>query len=232
MVFAPCVLSTARRRRSPPAQIYNEEVRDLVQEANTGEPVRGGLAIVEDPVRGPVVHGQHEEVVRSAGDLRDLCARGERARSTAATNMNERSSRSHVIVRVVIECADSLAPADAGDADSGSAVSELSSESRARRVRMATLSLVDLAGSERSKKAGTEGARLREGAAINRSLLTLGNVIQKLSEPKAKRGHVPYRDSKLTRLLATGLGGNARGVMLAMVSPAAASRSETMSTLR
>ena len=196
MTGAPARLLPAApaRARALPPQIYNEEVRDLVQEAN-GAPARGALAIVEDPVRGPVVRGQHEEIICCAADLHALCARGERARSTAATNMNERSSRSHVIVRIVVESADAPAAPPAGRARAssrGGVVSALAADggedgggAAARRVRMATLSLVDLAGSERSKKAGTSGDRLREGAAINKSLLTLGNVIQKLSEPKA-----------------------------------------------
>ena len=136
-------------------------------------------------------------------------------RHVGVTNMNERSSRSHTIMRMVLESRDR-------DPDNRSSYSGA--------VRVSCLNLVDLAGSERVGHTGAEGIRLKEGGHINKSLLTLGNVIKKLSD--GNDGHIPYRDSKLTRILQPSLGGNARTAIVCTVTPASLHVEETLSTLK
>ncbi len=136
---------------------------------------------------------------------------GNRGRSTGATLMNEQSSRSHAIFTITIECSD-LGP------------------DKKSRLRAGKLHLVDLAGSERQNKTGAAGIRLKEATKINLSLSTLGNVISALVDGKSS--HIPYRNSKLTRLLQDSLGGNSKTVMVANVGPADYNYDETISTLR
>eukprot|EP00762_Andalucia_godoyi_P005586 ANDGO_00512.mRNA.1 Kinesin-like protein KIN-7L len=184
-------------------EIYNEVVRDLLS------PQSGPLKIHEDVDRGIFVGDLKEEVVMNAEEVLSLMKQGENNRHVGATNMNERSSRSHTIFRMMIE-------------------------SRSREdgnVRLSTLNLVDLAGSERAVATGAEGQRLKEGAHINKSLLTLGTVIAKLSSGESQ-SHIPYRDSKLTRILQPALGGNSLTSIIATITPAGMNCEESHSTLK
>eukprot|EP00898_Chlorokybus_atmophyticus_P000674 jgi/Chlat1/1607/Chrsp125S01868 len=185
-------------------EIYNEVINDLLDPANTQ------LRIREDKLAGIFVEGVKEEVVLNAEHVLSLIAAGEAHRHVGATNLNQLSSRSHTIFRLTIESTERAA-------DGGS------------KVRAAQLNLIDLAGSE-SSKAETTGLRRREGGYINKSLLTLGTVISKLSEGSAS--HIPYRDSKLTRLLQSSLTGNARISMVCTVTPSSGASEETHNTLK
>ncbi|KAI9034471.1 kinesin-related protein [Hyaloraphidium curvatum] len=181
-------------------EIYNEEIRDLLLSKPPppppapGEPRRGphGLELKEHPDSGVYVRDLSSVVVKSPEELRRLLAIGTSHRATGSTLMNERSSRSHAILTVTVEACG----ADEGGKD---------------RFVAGKLHLVDLAGSERLARTGAEGSRAREAAKINLSLSALGNCISALVDGKGAQGvHVPYRDSKLTRLLQDSLGGNAK----------------------
>ncbi|KAK8683735.1 hypothetical protein V6N13_039786 [Hibiscus sabdariffa] len=175
-------------------EIYNEAVRDLLVSDSTP------LRLLDDPERGTVVEKLTEETVRDKEHLQELLAICEAQRQIGETALNETSSRSHQILRLTIE---SSAIAYAGVGNSN--------------LLAASVNFVDLAGSERASQTLSDGARLKEGCHINRSLLTLGTVIRKLS--KGKNSHVPYRDSKLTRILQNALGGNARTAIICTMSP-------------
>ena len=189
-------------------EIYNEVVKDLLN------PTDKQLSIREHPELGVYVQDLAEIVVASVEDINRLIEQGQRVRHVAATQMNERSSRSHSCLTIRVE--------------------QRTSETTATKTRTTTTSakinLVDLAGSERASKTGATGDVLKQGAAINKSLSALGNVINALAE--GKKGHVPYRDSKLTRLLQHSLGGNSLTCMIAAISPADDNYDETMSTLQ
>eukprot|EP00887_Chlorella_sp_A99_P006286 scaffold3.g6286.t1 len=188
-------------------EVYQEVVTDLLNPAATK------LAVREGDRKRVHVEGLSEHAVVSVGDVLALLARGAQHRHTAATRINSESSRSHMVFTCCIE---SRTMDEAGVT-----------------VRTSQLNLVDLAGSERQKVADTEGARLKEAASINTSLFSLGQVINKLVEGQGA-GHVPYRNSKLTFLLQArleSLGGNARTVLIAAVSPAACCLSETQNSL-
>lgn len=192
-------------------EVYNEEINDLLGDG------RNMRIVSEDAARGAVIGGLVEEVVKSSADFMEVLLRGEASRSYASTGMNETSSRSHTIYKVSFE---------AQDRDSSGSTS-----------RISYLNLVDLAGSERQKSTKAEGKILKEGANINRSLLALGAVINKLGEATkkvkgAKPVFIPYRDSKLTRILKQSLGGNTLTSMLCAVTPAPMHREETVSTLK
>lgn len=187
-------------------EIYNEEIRDLL-----GSDTKQKLDLREDPGRGVYVKDLTTEMVSSEETITALMERGQAHRTTGSTLMNQTSSRSHSIFTIVIE------------------MNEADSEGK-DHIRVGKLNLVDLAGSERQSKTGATGDRLKEGCKINLSLSALGNVISALVEGKGK--HVPYRDSKLTRLLQDSLGGNTKTLMVAAISPADYNYDETMSTLR
>ena len=186
-------------------EIYNEDIRDLLARGG------GGLELKEHPDTGVYVRDLTSVIVRSADELAAVLSAGRAHRSTGATLMNETSSRSHSIFSVAVET--SVVGAD-GES----------------HIRVGRLHMVDLAGSERQTKTGATGARLKEAVKINLSLSALGNVISALVDGKST--HVPYRDSKLTRLLQDSLGGNARTAMLANCGPADYNLDETLSTLR
>ena len=162
-------------------------------------PTSVDLKLNEDPVRGMVVQGITEFGANSADEILELLHRGNLHRTVEPTAANQVSSRSHAVLQVTIEQSERTAHVTGN-------------------VRIGKLSLVDLAGSERASKTDNSGARLKEGANINRSLLALGNCITALAD-KNRRGHVPYRDSKMTRLLKDSLGGNCRTVMISNISP-------------
>lgn len=187
-------------------QIYNEQLSDLLKHG-------GHLTIREDGDRGVYVEGLSEWVVRSPAEVATLMERGGSIRATAATTLNDVSSRSHSVFIIIVE------RAEANDSGSG------------QSVRVGKLNLVDLAGSERVRLTGAKGARLEESKKINQSLSALGNVIAALTDNRG-RPHIPYRDSRLTRLLEDSLGGNCKTTMMAMVSPALEAFGESLSTLR
>lgn len=187
----------------------------------TSEP-SDNLRITEDAVLGPIIQNITEVNFTSVEDARRLLDEGDARRHFGVTNMNAHSSRSHVLVRLNIESRKvATQPANPLRQNWG----------KDKPTCFSTLNLVDLAGSERANKSGTSGQSLKEGSFINRSLLTLGTVISSLTEGRAGQ-HVPYRDSKLTRLLATALGGNAKTCMITCISPASGNLQESLSTLR
>jgi len=198
------------------AELYNEELKDLLNEKVEK------LDIIDHPQLGPIIKNISEVEFTTADDIKRLLLEGESRRHFGVTNMNAHSSRSHVIVRLTIEGRKVASP---------SATPLRRSWGKDKSNITSTLNLVDLAGSERVEKSGTSGVALREGAAINKSLLTLGNVINALTEGKNTK-HINYRDSKLTRLLAAALGGNAKTLMITCVSPASGNLPETQSTLK
>ena len=217
-------------------EIYNEAIRDLLLPIRSGKGGKGGkgasLRVREHPRTGPYVEDLSKIACNTAAQVSTLLEHGNSARAVRATNMNAASSRSHAIFSIRLT---QRQPIDA-DADEDAAPTA-GTPSRASTIeRVSKVHLVDLAGSERAKRTGAAAARgvqLSEAGAINSSLATLGAVISALAAA-GRRGttHVPYRESVLTFLLRDGLGGNARTLMLATVSPAAVDFQETWSTLR
>ncbi|XP_010248347.1 PREDICTED: kinesin-like protein KIN-7N isoform X2 [Nelumbo nucifera] len=193
-------------------EIYNEEINDLFSPENQK------LQIHENLERGIFVAGLREEIVNNAEQVLKLIEQGEVNRHFGQTNMNARSSRSHTIFRMVIE--------------SKSKDTSSSEHSNSDAIRVSVLNLVDLAGSERIAKTGAGGVHLKEGKHINKSLMVLGNVINKLSDGGKQRGHIPYRDSKLTRILQPALGGNAKTSIICTVAPEEVHIEETRGTLQ
>ncbi|KAL6644404.1 hypothetical protein ACP70R_016012 [Stipagrostis hirtigluma subsp. patula] len=187
-------------------EIYNEAVRDLLSHDTTP------LRLLDDPEKGTTVERLTEETLRDHDHLRDLLAVCEAQRQIGETALNETSSRSHQILRLTIE---SSARQYLGRGNSSTLV--------------ACVNFVDLAGSERASQTASAGMRLKEGSHINRSLLTLGKVVRQLS--KGRNGHIPYRDSKLTRILQSSLGGNARTAIICTMSPAHTHIEQSRNTL-
>lgn len=195
-------------------EIYNERVRDLLNPST-----KGNLKVREHPSTGPYVEDLAKLVVGSFQEIENLMDEGNKARTVAATNMNETSSRSHAVFTLMLT------------------QKKYDVETKMEMEKVAKISLVDLAGSERANSTGATGARLKEGAEINRSLSTLGRVIAALADlstgkKKKGSGQVPYRDSVLTWLLKDSLGGNSMTAMIAAISPADINYDETLSTLR
>ncbi|NXS52612.1 KIF4 protein, partial [Brachypteracias leptosomus] len=189
-------------------EIYNEDILDLLCPSRERS---AQISIREDPKEGIKIVGLTERSVSCAQDTVSCLEQGNNSRTVASTAMNSQSSRSHAIFTI---CIDQKKKSDKNS----------SFHSK--------LHLVDLAGSERQKKTKAEGDRLKEGININRGLLSLGNVISALGDENKKSGFVPYRDSKLTRLLQDSLGGNSHTLMIACVSPADSNLEETLNTLR
>lgn len=185
-------------------EIYQEEIRDLL---HPDQSLR--FELKEKPDTGVFVKDLSTSVCKSAAEIQQLMNTGNQNRTIGATNMNEHSSRSHAIFLITIEMG--------SIGDSGG-------------IRVGRLNLVDLAGSERQSKTGASGERLKEASKINLSLSALGNVISALVDGKTT--HVPYRDSKLTRLLQDSLGGNSKTIMVANIGPASYNYDETLTTLR
>uniref|UniRef100_A0A8C5BQN7 Kinesin motor domain-containing protein n=1 Tax=Gadus morhua TaxID=8049 RepID=A0A8C5BQN7_GADMO len=188
-------------------EIYNEDILDLLCPSKD----KPAISIREDPKEGIKIVGLTERVVRSAQEMVACLELGNSSRTVGSTAMNAESSRSHAIFTITLEQRRSKDKSDS---------------------MVSKLHLVDLAGSERQKKTKAEGDRLKEGISINRGLLALGNVISALGEESKKGTHVPYRDSKVTRLLQDSLGGNSHTLMIACVSPADSNIEETINTLR
>ncbi|KAM1105976.1 hypothetical protein ACFX13_002933 [Malus domestica] len=187
-------------------EIYNEAVRDLLSTDNTP------LRLLDDPERGTIIEKITEETLRDWSHLKELLSTCEAQRQIGETALNEKSSRSHQIIRLAIE----------------SSAREFLGKGNSTTLA-ASVNFVDLAGSERAAQALSAGMRLKEGCHINRSLLTLSTVIRKLS--KGRNGHVNYRDSKLTRILQPALGGNARTAIICTLSPARSHVEQTRNTL-
>mmetsp|Transcript_29510 Transcript_29510/g.28671 ORF Transcript_29510/g.28671 Transcript_29510/m.28671 type:complete len:357 (+) Transcript_29510:521-1591(+) len=194
-------------------QIYNEVISDLLKTD------RSSLQIREDKKRGVFVEGLSEWAVRSPVEIYSLMQRGASVRATASTKMNDVSSRSHAVFIIIVE-----------QMSMNNEVLNNQNEVM-KQIKVGKLNLVDLAGSERVRVTGATGKRLEECKKINQSLSALGNVIAALTDMK-QRNHIPYRDSKLTRLLEDSLGGNCKTTMMAMVSPSFDSFSESLSTLK
>lgn len=197
-------------------EIYCERVRDLLNPKN-----KGNLRVREHPLLGPYVEDLSKLAVTSYQDIHDLIDEGNKARTVAATNMNETSSRSHAVFTIFFT------------------QQRLDETTQLTTEKVSKISLVDLAGSERADSTGAKGTRLKEGANINKSLTTLGKVISALAEISAtkskkskKADFIPYRDSVLTWLLRENLGGNSKTAMIAAISPADINYDETLSTLR
>ncbi|EPY82654.1 hypothetical protein CB1_000637017 [Camelus ferus] len=199
-------------------EIYNERVRDLLRRKSSKT---FNLRVREHPKEGPYVEDLSKHLVQNYGDVEELMDAGNINRTTAATGMNDVSSRSHAIFTIKFTQAkfDSEMPCET----------------------VSKIHLVDLAGSERADATGATGVRLKEGGNINKSLVTLGNVISALADlsqdasnpfVKKKQVFVPYRDSVLTWLLKDSLGGNSKTIMIATISPADVHYGETLSTLR
>jgi len=199
-------------------EIYNETVVDLLSDPRSR--ASGGLKIRESDTGDVYVENLSEKSVSCEDDIFSYMKEGDKARKVGATNMNERSSRSHTIFRIKIESSNRLEDDE----------TLLDEDFEGEQVMVSQLNLVDLAGSERAAQTGAGGVRLKEGCNINQSLMTLGQVIQKLSSGVSS--HIPYRDSKLTRILQNSLGGNAKTAIIATVTPAAMSEEQTISTLR
>ncbi|XP_032382871.1 kinesin-like protein KIF1A isoform X12 [Etheostoma spectabile] len=200
-------------------EIYCERVRDLLNPKN-----KGNLRVREHPLMGPYVEDLSKLAVTAYNDIQDLMDSGNKARTVAATNMNETSSRSHAVFNIIFT------------------QKRYDAETDNTSEKVSKISLVDLAGSERADSTGAKGTRLKEGANINKSLTTLGKVISALAEvdsgpnknkkKKKVESFIPYRDSVLTWLLRENLGGNSRTAMVAALSPADINYDETLSTLR
>ncbi|XP_041675690.1 kinesin-like protein unc-104 isoform X2 [Drosophila eugracilis] len=196
-------------------EIYCERVRDLLNPKN-----KGNLRVREHPLLGPYVEDLSKLAVTDYQDIHDLIDEGNKARTVAATNMNETSSRSHAVFTIFFT------------QRRYDTMTDLTTE------KVSKISLVDLAGSERADSTGAKGTRLKEGANINKSLTTLGKVISALAEVASKKKNtkkadfIPYRDSALTWLLRENLGGNSKTAMIAAISPADINYDETLSTLR
>ncbi|KAH0694176.1 hypothetical protein KY285_021273 [Solanum tuberosum] len=215
-------------------EIFKEEVFDLLDQnaiafcktdgaaKPTGGPARVPIQIRETVHGGITLAGVTEAEVRTKEEMACFLLRGSVARATGSTKMNSQSSRSHAIFTI------SLEQKKLSNCSSGSTNDD------GDDILCAKLHLVDLAGSERAKRTGADEMRLREGIHINKGLLALGNVISALGDEKKRKegAHIPYRDSKLTRLLQDSLGGNSKTVMIACVSPADTNAEETLNTLK
>ncbi|KAK9810499.1 hypothetical protein WJX72_011819 [[Myrmecia] bisecta] len=196
-------------------EIYQDDIRDLL--AGEGDLERQpSINVRESPSRGMYLEGVREVEVKSEADVGLLLERGNAHRAVAAHNLNEQSSRSHALFTISLEQRrKALAPGVA----------------RKYQYLRSKLHLVDLAGAERVNETGTVGQQFREGININKGLSALGNVISALSEGSGRK-HIPYRDSKLTRILQDSLGGNSETLMIACASPASFNQDQTLSTLR
>lgn len=183
-------------------EIYMEELRDLLKPNNTAP-----LELRERENVGVYVPNLHSVLCKNVDEMLNVMNKGNKNRTTGFTNMNEHSSRSHAIFLIKIE------------------MCEIDSNT----VKVGKLNLIDLAGSERQSKSGATAERLKEASKINRALSSLGNVISALAENSP---HIPYRDSKLTRLLQDSLGGNSKTIMIANIGPSEYNYNETLTTLR
>jgi hypothetical protein len=194
-------------------EIYNEKIQDLLIPVN--QRVQGGLKVRESKVAGVFVEGLSKQACCSYEEIEALMEVGNTHRSIGATQMNATSSRAHTIFTIEFK--------------------QIEIEGNRKSEKLSVINLVDLAGSEKAGQTGATGDRLKEGCAINKSLVVLGSVIEALAEKSmGKKGNIviPYRDSALTRILSNALGGNSKTVMICALSPATVNYEETLSTLR
>ncbi|XP_052767507.1 kinesin-like protein KIF16B isoform X2 [Mya arenaria] len=209
--------TTSYRTEVSYLEIYNEKVRDLLK-GNLSDHVVHNLRVREHPKDGPYVQGLSKYIVNSYTEIEGLMQKGNSVRTTASTNMNDVSSRSHAIFTIIF--------------------TQATIKSGIPSEKTSKVHLVDLAGSERATATGATGVRLREGGSINKSLVSLGTVIKQLAEASEKGQRagkgtfIPYRDSVLTWLLKDSLGGNSRTIMITTISPAEVNYAETLSALR
>uniref|UniRef100_A0A8D1EYV1 Kinesin family member 14 n=1 Tax=Sus scrofa TaxID=9823 RepID=A0A8D1EYV1_PIG len=198
-------------------EVYNEKIHDLLVCKGENGQRKPTLRVREHPASGPYVEGLSTNVVSSYSDIQIWLELGNKQKATAATGMNDKSSRSHTVLTLMM---------------TQTKTEFVEGEELDHRIR-SRINLVDLAGSERCWVTQSSGERLREGVSINKSLLTLGKVVSALSEQAGgKRAFIPYRESVLTWLLKESLSGNSKTSMVATISPAASSVEETLSTLR
>uniref|UniRef100_A0A914DWM7 Kinesin-like protein n=1 Tax=Acrobeloides nanus TaxID=290746 RepID=A0A914DWM7_9BILA len=211
-------------------ELYNEDIIDLLSEDRN---TQANIKIGENVEKGEIyLKGVHSQTVKSPLDILNVLKNGALNRTTAATNMNQQSSRSHAIFTISMK-QQRMAPIDIPtSAENGVSESAPTTPTESElEVLTAKFHFVDLAGSERLKRTGATGDRAKEGISINCGLLALGNVISALGGAQGKVSHVPYRDSKLTRLLQDSLGGNSRTLMIACASPSDVDFVETLNTL-
>ncbi|KAM5291449.1 kinesin-like protein KIF7 [Glossophaga mutica] len=194
-------------------EVYKEEFRDLLEVGTASRDIQ----LREDDRGNVVLCGVKEVDVEGLDEVLSLLEMGNAVRHTGATHLNRLSSRSHTVFTVTLE-------------QRGRAPSRLPRPA-AGQLLVSKFHFVDLAGSERVLKTGSTGERLKESIQINSSLLALGNVISALGDPQRRGSHIPYRDSKITRILKDSLGGNAKTVMIACVSPSSSDLDETLPTL-
>ncbi|XP_052580533.1 kinesin-like protein KIF18A [Peromyscus californicus insignis] len=187
-------------------EVYNEQIRDLLTNS-------GPLAVREDAQKGVVVQGLTLHQPKSSEEILQLLDNGNKNRTQHPTDINAASSRSHAVFQIYLRQQDKTASIN-------------------QNVHVAKMSLIDLAGSERASTSGAKGTRFVEGTNINKSLLALGNVINALADTKRRNQHIPYRNSKLTRLLKDSLGGNCQTIMIAAVSPSSLFYDDTYNTLK
>lgn len=193
-------------------EIYNEEIHDLLKKNSQNKPTK--CDIRENMDKGFFVKDLSQVPIQSVSELVSLLAQGNQQKAIGETKMNEKSSRSHTIFTIRIESSIDLGP------------------SIKPKICVGKLNLVDLAGSERQNKTQATDIRFKEAVKINLSLSALGNVISALAEGKHSHSHIPYRDSKLTKLLQDSLGGNSKTIMLANINPNSLHYEETLGTLR
>ncbi|KAG8717775.1 kinesin-like protein Klp5 [Ceratobasidium sp. 394] len=193
-------------------EIYNEDIRDLLAESGSYVP-KGGLTLREDKSNRVIVSGLVTRSPTTADEVKQLVLDGNARRTQSPTHANQTSSRSHAVLQINV----TQSPRTASTTECKTS---------------ATLSIIDLAGSERASATRNMGERMLEGANINKSLLALGNCINALCASGGRTRHVPYRNSKLTRLLKFSLGGNCRTVMIVCVAPTSAHYEDTQNTLK
>ncbi|XP_057557379.1 kinesin-like protein KIF21A isoform X4 [Hippopotamus amphibius kiboko] len=214
-------------------ELYNEEVLDLFDTTRDidAKNKKSNIKIHEDSAGGIYTVGVTTRTVNTESEMMQCLKLGALSRTTASTQMNVQSSRSHAIFTIHL-CQTRMCPQiDAESATDNKVISE-SSQMNEFETLTAKFHFVDLAGSERLKRTGATGERAKEGISINCGLLALGNVISALGDKSKRATHVPYRDSKLTRLLQDSLGGNSQTIMIACVSPSDRDFMETLNTLK
>ncbi|KAM5174333.1 kinesin-like protein KIF21A isoform 12-T12 [Callospermophilus lateralis] len=214
-------------------ELYNEEVLDLFDTTRDidAKNKKSNIRIHEDSTGGIYTVGVTTRTVNTESEMMQCLKLGALSRTTASTQMNVQSSRSHAIFTIHV-CQTRMCPqVDAENATDNKMISE-SSQMNEFETLTAKFHFVDLAGSERLKRTGATGERAKEGISINCGLLALGNVISALGDKSKRATHVPYRDSKLTRLLQDSLGGNSQTIMIACVSPSDRDFMETLNTLK
>lgn len=203
-------------------EIYNDELRDLLNPSSNNK-----TGQIREDVNGSIyVSGVIEEEVKSPEEMLACLDKGSLCRATGSTNMNAHSSRSHAIFTVHLSQKNKRPPPEEGEEP------EPEGETFEAETLLSKFHFVDLAGSERLKRTGAIGQRMKEGININQGLLALGNVISALGDESRRGQHVPFRDSKITRMLQDSLGGNSQTLMIACVSPADINFEETLNTLK